>query len=95
MPSPQALPDAEQLLMNVLHDLRQPLGNIELTAYHLHLILGEPKGKALEQLRTIEAQVERASRILTEAAGALGRLRTQREASASLPLTNSASPALT
>jgi signal transduction histidine kinase len=95
MPTHQSLSDTEQLLMNVLHDLRQPLGNIELTAYHLHLILGEPKGKALEQIRTIEAQVERASGILTEAAGALVRLRTQREASPSLPLTNAASPALT
>ena len=89
-----AASDPEQLLHNLVHELRQPLGNIELTTYHINLLLGEPTGKLQEQLRAIEAQVDRASKILSEATAAMSRLRDQR-AARNLPLTNSASAMVT
>jgi signal transduction histidine kinase len=94
MRSPLAASNPEELLLNVVHELRQPLGNIELTAYYLNLLLGEPKGKVLEQLRAIEEQVDRASLILSEATAAIARLRDQ-SGGQSLAVTNSASAAVT
>ncbi|MBZ5619257.1 MAG: hypothetical protein LAQ69_11120 [Acidobacteriia bacterium] len=64
--------------MGCVHDLRQPLGNIETTVFILNLLLGDVPGKVPEHLRTIERQVEVAARTLNEAAAELRRLRAQR-----------------
>ena len=56
--------DSEQLLKNLVHDLRQPLGNIETTIY---LLLRTASPQTREQIRIIEHQVERASALLSEA----------------------------
>lgn len=86
---------AEEILLTVAHDLRQPLGNIELSACYLNLLLGEPRGKAQEQIQNIEQQVDRASRILGEAIADLGRLRAQEPLTESRSLTKSTTGAVT
>jgi len=68
---------AEKLLKNVVHDLRQPLGTIETSAYLLNRMLRSAEGQAYQYLCTIERQVDLAARILNEAAAELGRLRSQ------------------
>jgi signal transduction histidine kinase len=61
--------DSEELVASLAHDLRQPLGTIETSAYCLNLLLGQEHNAAREQLRIIERQVSRAVRILNEAVG--------------------------
>src|SRR5208337_957398 len=65
---------AETLLKNVVHDLRQPLGNIETSAYLLNRTLRGTEGQVCRHLITIERQVDLASRILNEAVRELRRL---------------------
>ena len=67
MPS-SAASDPEEFLARLVHDLRQPLGTIETSAYCMNLLLGEEHAAAREQLRIIERQVAHAARILNEAA---------------------------
>ncbi len=63
-----AAPDPEEFLARLVHDLRQPLGTIETSAYCLNLLLGQEHTAAREQLRIIERQVAHAVRLLNEAA---------------------------
>ena len=84
-----------EVLARLLHDLRQPIGNIGLSTFYLNMLLGEAGGKVQEQLEAIEQQVERASRMLSEAASELGRLRPQSATAENLELTNSATSAVT
>jgi signal transduction histidine kinase len=91
-----ATSQVEEIFLNIMHDLRQPLGNIELSVSYLNLLLGEPRGKLQEQIHNIEEQVERASRILSAATALFVSLRDQECPGAeSLERTNSATPALT
>ena len=60
--------DPREILKNLIHDLRQPLGNIENSAYFLDLLLSSAGPQVKEQLRAIEHQVEQAARLLAEAA---------------------------
>ena len=86
-----AFPTAsEAALAALIHDLRQPLGNIESSVWCLSSAAADPKIR--EHLRLIERQVEAAEALLNSAAAALARARVQRaEAAANLPVTNSAS----
>ena len=59
--------DSEELVARLAHDLRQPLGTIETSAYCMNLLLGQEHTAAREQLRVIERQVGHAVRILNEA----------------------------
>lgn len=61
----------EQLLKNLVHDLRQPLGNIETGVYCLGLHLRSADAQTQAQLRAIEHQVERAAALLTDAVAEL------------------------
>lgn len=61
----------EQLLKNLVHDLRQPLSNIETSVYCLSLHLRAADPQTREQLRAIEHQVERAAALLSETVVAL------------------------
>jgi signal transduction histidine kinase len=70
--------DAEEILMGCVHDLRQPLGTIETSAFVLSLMLGDTGGQVPEHLRTIERQVELAARTLTDAVAELRRIRAPR-----------------
>ena len=65
--------DSEQLLKNLVHDLRQPLGTIETGVYYLGLLLGTADPQVREQIRTIEHQVERAAALLNAAVADLNR----------------------
>jgi signal transduction histidine kinase len=62
-----AASDSEDLLARLVHDLRQPLGTIETSAYCMNLMLGQEHTAAREQLRIIERQVAHAVRILNQA----------------------------
>jgi signal transduction histidine kinase len=88
------------ILNNLVHDLRQPLGNIETSVFYLDLVLDHPDGRISEQLHVMEQQVVEAARLLTTAANRMRHLRAQREeddgalpcagVAESLALTNSA-----
>jgi|SRR5471030_1900387 hypothetical protein len=69
---------SEELLGNLIHDLRQPLGNIETSAYLLNLVTPPDQSAAHTQLLAIERQVNQAARLLSEACAALAGLRAQR-----------------
>jgi signal transduction histidine kinase len=72
------IPRSEELLGNLIHDLRQPLGNIETSAYLLNLITPPDQTAAHAQLLAIERQVNQAARLLAEASAALAGLLAQR-----------------
>lgn len=72
----------EDLLAKLVHDLRQPLGNIETSVYLLNLRTPPDDARVRAQLRAIGTQLADAARMLTEASAALGRLPGQRVAEA-------------
>ena len=74
MPSSDTM-ELDRILKNLVHDLRQPLGNIETSAYYLGILLREEDSQAREQIRTIEQQVDRAAAMLTQAVAELNRVR--------------------
>jgi signal transduction histidine kinase len=77
MPSSDS-PQAEDLLRGVLHNLRQPLSALEVTAYLLNRSMQDGKTPDRDHLLSLQRQVERASRIVSQAANDLHRLQTQR-----------------
>jgi len=86
----------EDLIANLVHDLRQPLGNIETSVYLLNLVTAPDDERVHAQLHAIECQLGDAARLLTEAAAALSRLRAQRAAGGeSMDLTNPATAGVT
>ena len=86
----------EDLLAELVHDLRQPLGNIETSVYLLNLVTPPEDARLHAHLHVIECQLDDAARMLTEASAALRRLRAQRvEEGASMDLTNPASAGVT
>jgi len=66
---------SEAILTHLVHDLRQPLGNIETSAYCLNLITDPAHARAHEHLRAIEQQVAHAAALLAEAVAQLRLLR--------------------
>ena len=87
-------PDSQDFLINLVHDLRQPLGNIETSAYLLSRLLTEASPQAREQIRIIQRQVETAALLLTQATVEIRRPAAQ-PAVESLEFTNSATAAVT
>ncbi len=65
--------ESENLIADLIHDLRQPLDTIENSAYYLRILLAERGGSVDEQLRIIGQQVELASRMLAAAASQIHR----------------------
>jgi signal transduction histidine kinase len=86
---------AEKLLKSVVHELRQPLGTIETSAYLLNRMLHGEEGQAYQHLCTIERQVDLAARILSDAVAELDRLRSQPSEDESLDFTKSETAAVT
>jgi signal transduction histidine kinase len=88
-----AFPNAsETALANLIHDLRQPLGNIESSTWCLSSLTGHSDPRVREQVALIERQVQAAENLLTAAAAELSRARVQRaEAAAGIEVSNSAS----
>jgi hypothetical protein len=66
---------SEAILSDLVHDLRQPLSNIETSAYCLNLLTDPAHIRAREHLRAIEQQVAHAAALLSQAAAELRRLR--------------------
>jgi signal transduction histidine kinase len=87
--------NAETLLRNVLHDLRQPLGVLGVTAYLMNLKMNDGRSLDREQLLCLERQVGRASRIIQQAADDLQRLHSQEAGANSLDFTNSETAVVT
>jgi len=87
-----------EILNSLVHDLRQPLGNIETSIFFLDLVLDHPSTRVREQLVMMELQVTKATQLLHRAADELRSLRAQRgegapfsaEGNESFALTNSA-----
>jgi signal transduction histidine kinase len=86
---------AEKLLRNMVHELRQPLGTIEASAYLLNLTLRDADGHANEHVSVIERQVDLAARILNDAAAQLRRLYAQPAETTSRDFTKSETAAVT
>lgn len=83
---------SETTLANLIHDLRQPLGNIENSTWCLSSLTGQSDSRVRDQIALIERQVQAAEDLLTAAAAELSRVRVQRaEAAVSLEVTNAAS----
>jgi len=89
----------EEILHSLIHDLRQPLSNLETGVFFLDLVLDHPAGRVSEQLRRMEHQVEEASQLLQGAVDELRALRAQRDAegdaAASFDLTKSVTSRVT
>jgi signal transduction histidine kinase len=67
----------EEILSGLVHDLRQPLGNIETGIFYLDLVLDHPSDRLREQLRAMERQVAQAAGLLHCAAEELRARRAQ------------------
>ena len=95
MPSSKSSP-SETILIDLVHDLRQNLGIIETSVYCLKLLSDSAQTRTLDYLRTIEQQVARADRRLSDAGAEMSRLRAQPAAGDEvLVLTNSVTSAVT
>ena len=68
----------EDLLARLVHDLRQPLSNIETSVYLLNLWTPPDDVRSRAQLHNIESQLVDAARMLAEASAALCCLHGQR-----------------
>lgn len=88
---------SEEILRSLIHDLRQPLGNLEISVFYLDMVLDQQSDRVREQMRLLARQLEKAEQLLERASADLSVLRGQRDgaASDSLPLTNSATAAVT
>jgi signal transduction histidine kinase len=65
----------ETLLINLIHDLRQPLANIEGSSYYLTSLTRSGDSRIQELARIIERQVEQAEQLLAAASCELSRTR--------------------
>ena len=81
--------EVEELLRDIVHDVRQPLGTIGTSSYMLSLWLHDAPDQVRDQIRMIQRQVDSAQRILTDASAHLRRLQAQPVAGESFDLTNS------
>ena len=68
---------AETLLIDLVHDLRQNLGNIETSVYCLTLLEDSVQSRAHSYLRIIEQQVASAESRLSQASAELHGLQAQ------------------
>lgn len=85
----------EEILHGLVHDLRQPLGNIETSLFYLELVLGPTSQGVHEHLQNLEIQVAKAAQLLACAADASRQLRDQCAEADSLDFTKSTTAALT
>jgi hypothetical protein len=89
---------SEEILHSLVHDLRQPLGNLETSLFYLEMVLDHPSERVREQMRIMERQVAQAAAMLdrvSEDLRALGDQRDGAPALESLPLTKSATAVVT
>lgn len=87
---------SEELVVDLVHELRQPLSTLEYSSCYLQMLLGEAQQAVQEQLRIIQQQIDLAMRLVDEAAGRVSRVEIQRAAAdESLDLTKSVTAAVT
>jgi hypothetical protein len=92
---------SDEILRTLIHDLRQPLGNVETGIFYLELVLDQPSDSVREQMQMMERQMAQAAKLLHRASEKIRELRGQRTIDGcagvpdSLPLTNSATAAVT
>ena len=88
--------ESEEVLIALVHDLRQPLGTLEYSALYLEILLGEAEEPVQEQLRLIQQQIELAAQLVSQAAAHIARPTIQRAAAGeSLDFTKSETAAVT
>jgi len=85
----------QQVLANLVHDVRQPLSTIENSAYCLNLLLRDAPEPVREQLRIILRQVDRADSLLRVATSQFRQLQKRTEDEANFEFTNSATALVT
>jgi signal transduction histidine kinase len=88
---------SDEILHSLVHDLRQPLGNLETSLFFLEMVLDHPSDRVREQMRIMARQVAQAAQLLERAGEELrvapGHLETA--GSDSLPFTKSATAVVT
>ena len=83
---------SDEILHSLVHDLRQPLGNLETSLFYLEMVLDHPSDRVREQMRIMARQVAQAAQLLEDASVELRAAPDHRETagSDSLPFTKSA-----
>jgi len=69
--------ESEELMIDLVHELRQPLSTLEYSSCYLQMLLGEAQESVQQQLRIIQQQIDLATRLVDEAAVRIPRLETQ------------------
>ncbi len=87
--------NSEAIVIDVIHDLRQPLSAIETSAFILHSLLSQAPPNVREHLRMIERQVAIASHVLIEAGASLSCSHAQRAGEENREFTKSATAVVT
>ena len=67
----------EEIIHSLVHDLRQPLSNLETCIFWLDMVLEHPSGRVGEHLHTMENQIAQATRLLQGAVEQMRALRAQ------------------
>jgi nitrogen-specific signal transduction histidine kinase len=68
---PNAAPDAESSLRELVHEMRQPLSSIEAIAYYLEMTLPAEEVQARQYMWRLQQLVEQANAILEQNVGSL------------------------
>lgn len=76
---------SDEILHTLVHDLRQPLGNLETSLFYLEMVLDQPSDRVREQMRLMERQIAKATQLLHRASEEL------RAARAEAPVSSKAS----
>jgi nitrogen-specific signal transduction histidine kinase len=63
---------SEELMRELIHDLRQPLSSIEAIAYYLEMTLPPEQIEARLYMRRLQQLVDQTSSVLEEAAAGVG-----------------------
>ena len=69
--NPALGPAATQAIRELVHELRQPLSAIEAIAYYVEMTMPPDQVQARQQLRRLQELVERAERVLEDAASTI------------------------
>ena len=64
---------SEELVRDLVHDLRQPLSSIEAIAYYLEMTLPAEQIQARLYMRRLQELVDQTSSVLKDAAGVVRR----------------------
>ena len=90
---------SREILIELVHDLRQPLGNLETSVFYLDLVLTDPAPRVREQLEAMERQLACAAQLLERVVRELQTRQNQEVAgeteAVSFDLTNSVSAGVT